>query len=201
MRGQFVVREHNDQEYMALATPFDADPFAFFYEQKIPGTETEGVLQSGANTYSFGATDTVAFMDWGRGVWPEQLLWRWGGAGGRLADGRRFALNIGNGYGNESAATANIFIVDGKAHKLGELPWTYDRKHPDRPWTFRSADGAVDLKLIPRHATDSGLNLVLKYNTTLKAYGRLRGRIRLPGGETFDLDTPTAFAEEVQIRW
>ena len=201
MRGHFILREHPEQEYLALATPFAADPFAFFYEQKIPGTETVGSLQIDATTVSFTATDAVAFMDWGRGVWPAQLLWRWGAAGGRLADGRRFGLNIGNGYGDPSAGTPDIFVIDGKAHKLGAIEWVYDREHPEKPWTFRSTDGAVDLKLVPQRASDTGLNLILKYNKTLKAYGTLHGRIRLSGGEEFNITTPTAFAEEVQIRW
>lgn len=199
--GNFVVREHAEQDYLALVTPFPPDPYSFFYEQKIPGSETEGRLQIGVTTYTFAATDAVAFMDWGRGVWPRQLMWRWGGAGGRLADGRRFGLNLGNGFGDTSYASANLLVIEGKAHKLGIVNWTYDRAHLDKPWRFRSPDGRVDLTLTTTHPAKTGVNLIVKYADMAKTYGALKGTITLEDGSTIDLDTPTAFAEDVQIRW
>jgi hypothetical protein len=199
--GSFVLHEHEEQEYLALVTPFPSDPFSFFYEQKIPGSVAEGTLQIDGALHAFAATDAVAFMDWGRGVWPHQLMWRWGGAGGRLADGRRFGLNLGNGFGDTSYASANLLVIDGKAHKLGVVEWTYDRAHPEKPWRFRSPDGNVDLTLTPTQPAKTGVNLVLKYADMTKAYGALQGAIRLDDGARVELDTATAFAEDVQIRW
>lgn len=201
IKGAFVVKEFPGQEHLALVTPFPPDPYSFFYEQKLPTTDTQGSMQIGATTYTFTATDTVTFMDWGRGVWPRQLLWRWGGAAGRLADGRRFGLNLGNGFGDTSYASANLLLIEGKAHKLGVVDWFYDRAHPERPWAFRSADGSVDLTITTVQPAKTGVNLILKYADMTKTYGALKGTITLEGGTRIALDTPTAFAEDVQIRW
>lgn len=201
IKGSFVVKEFPAQEHLALVTPFPYDPYSFFYEQKLPTTDAEGTLQIGVTTYTFAATDSVAFMDWGRGVWPRQLLWRWGGAAGRLSDGRRFGLNLGNGFGDTSFASANLLLIEGKAHKLGVVDWTYDRAHPERPWRFRSPDGQVDLTITTERPAKTGVNLILKYADMKKTYGTLKGTVTLDDGTHIDLNTPTAFAEDVRIRW
>lgn len=201
IKGSFVVKEFPAQEHLALVTPFPADPYSFFYEQKLPTTDTQGSLQIGVTTYTFAATDSVTFMDWGRGVWPRQLLWRWAGAAGRLTDGRRFGLNLGNGFGDTSYASANLLLIEGKAHKLGVVDWVYDRAHPERPWSFRSPDGKVDLTITTARPAKTGVNLILKYADMTKTYGALEGHVTLDDGTQVTLETPTAFAEDVQIRW
>jgi len=45
------------------------------------------------------------------------------------------------------------------------------------------------------------VNLILKYADMTKTYGALKGRITLEDGTRLELETPTAFAEDVQIRW
>jgi hypothetical protein len=100
-----------------------------------------------------------------------------------------------------AAAGENLLVIEGRATKLGVVNWSYDRDHPGAPWRFQSPDGAVDLTLTPVRPLTGGINLVLKYSVLTKAHGGLTGTLRLPDGTVLQVDTPTAFAEEMQIRW
>src|SRR5262249_13227015 len=147
-RGELSLEREPRDEYLSLATPFADDPRAFFFEQKIPGLRAQGTLTVGGVSYAFDRTTSYGIIDCGRRVWPSAVVWRWG-CGLHARDGARHAFNLGNGFGNMSAASENVFILDGVAYKLGPVDWEYDAAHPMQPWRFRDRRGRVDLTLDP----------------------------------------------------
>jgi hypothetical protein len=200
MSGELRLTRPDGAEHLAVATPFPEDPHGFFYEQKVPTLLAGGQITVGATTYAFDESSSFAVIDWGRGVWPAEVMWRWAGAAGNI-NGHRIALNLGNGFGDTTLATENALFVDGVLHKLKAVEWTYDPESPDAPWTFSSSDGSIHLELSPVAREKGGLELGPQYNRLSKVYGTLSGSIRLPDGEQYALDAFNAFAEEMQIHW
>jgi hypothetical protein len=191
VRGTLTLRRRAAMPYLSLVTPFPEDPTWFFFEQKVPGMTADGTLSVGGRERTFaGATATI---DWGRGVWPSQVTWRWA-AGSGLAGGVPVAFNLGDGIGEASAATENLVVLGDAAHKIGAVAWTHDPEDPMRPWSFRSAE--IDLVLEPIAQEVGGIELGGKYQRVRKAYGRFRGT--LAGARVDDL---LGFAERVELSW
>lgn len=68
----------------------------------------------------FDPETATAVLDWGRGVWTYQNTWYWGSASGYV-DGVPFGMNLGYGFGDTRAATENMLLYDGVAHKLDQV--------------------------------------------------------------------------------
>jgi hypothetical protein len=184
-------------EYLSVATPFVDDPRLFFYEHKIPGMRADGELSIGAARWTIGAA--AATMDWGRGAWPSRAVWRWAAAQG-IVDGVEVAINLGEGFGDDSAATENVILYGGRAHKLGRVAWVREGEDPLRPWSFESADGRVRLTLAPTAKETGGIELGDLYSRLQKGYGRVAGRLMLDDGKAIDVDL-VGFAEEMSLSW
>jgi hypothetical protein len=142
----------------------------------------------------------TAVMDWGRGAWPSQVMWRWASGSGTVG-GQPFAFNFGNGFGDPAAATENFIQVGDVPYKLGAVEWTYSADDPMQPWTFRSDDGAVNLGREPIAPDTGGLDLGSKYEHVHKAYGTYSGTVTLAGGKTLSIDGILGAAEQVDISW
>ncbi len=198
-RGSFVIRRRPEMPFLSVATPFDDDPTNFFFEHKIPGMTAEGTITVAGKTWTF-APGSHAIMDWGRGQWPAELVWRWAGASGTVA-GKTLAFNLGEGFGDDSHGTENIVIYGDVVTKLPRVTWTFDREAVLSPWRFRSSDGRLDLTLMPDAPEVGGLDLGDKYSLLKKAYGRFSGTIELGSGETLTIENLSGFAEENEIAW
>jgi hypothetical protein len=198
--GTLTIHRRPAMPYLSLATPFAGDPHQFFYEQKIPGMSAEGSVTVGASTWSFDAASTGAVMDWGRGQWPSEVTWRWAAASG-VVSGQTVSFNLGNGFGDATAGTENIVVVDDVASKLAEVDWTHDANDPLKDWTFRDRDGRLALVLHPFAHETGGLDLGGRYEHLRKGYGCVSGTIVLDDGRTLAIDGMLAFAEEMNLEW
>lgn len=131
-----------DTESMVIATPFEDDEKAFYYNQKINCMPAEGLVKYDGKEYRFNAEDSFGVLDWGRGVWTKVNTWFWSSASGRLTEENglidgvppkpvgsghekgvesAFGWNLGYGFGDTSAASENMIFFEGKAHKLGNV--------------------------------------------------------------------------------
>ena len=57
-------------------------------------------------------------LDVGRGRWPHEITWNWGGGAGRAGD-HVIGLQVGAKWTEGSGFTENALIVDGRLTKLG----------------------------------------------------------------------------------
>jgi len=198
---------------IALATPIGAH--GFYYNHKVCGLAAEGQVRLGARTFSFG-TGAQATLDWGRGVWPYDTFWNWATGAGRLADGRRFGLNLGGGFAAPGAATENVFFVDGEPTKLGAMQWRYDRSRWRAPWTMRSSggaggggrgggdgadEGAAEVTFTPFHEVSKRVNLGVLRSELHQVFGAFGGEAVTAGGERVAFDGVLGWAEEHRARW
>lgn len=193
--GTLAIRRGPDMPYLSLAMPFPGDPVGFFYEQKVPGMAASGSVVLGGKTFAFDAATAV--MDWGRGVWPAKPTWHWA-AGSGVVGGVPLSLNLGNGFGDDGAATENIVVYGDVPYKLGRVAWSYDAVDPMQPWTFQG-DG-ISLVLTPSADEVGGPEFGPRYFLVHKGYGRLSGTIDL-AGNTLVVDDLLGFAEHVEVSW
>ncbi|MCQ2435785.1 MAG: DUF2804 domain-containing protein [Clostridia bacterium] len=193
-----------DTETMVIATPFDKDEKAFYYNQKINCIPASGYVTLGDETTEFAAGNTYAVLDWGRGVWTYNNTWYWSSASGAV-DGVPFGFNLGYGFGNTSAASENMLFYGGKAHKLSQVTFAIPQKDGGddfmSPWIFSSDDGrfeAVFTPVIDRAAkTDIGVICSDQH----QVFGNFNGYAVLDDGTKIEMNDFPGFAEKVRNKW
>ena len=173
----------------------------FYWNRKINNLPAEGLLHLGELREEVLPEQSLASLDWGRGVWEYRSYWNWASANGFLADGRRIGLNLGCGFGDTSAATENAFILEGRLHKLGAVTFDYTRGDYLKPWHFSEASQRLDLTFTPFKERVGLSNLAVIYSEVHQMIGRYTGQVITSSGETLPIDGLTGFAEEHHARW
>lgn len=137
----------------------------------------------------------------GRGRWPDEITWNWGGGAGRVGD-RVVGLQLGAKWTEGSGFTENGFLVDGRLTKIGrELDWRYDWDAPMEPWHIVDPDGQLDVVLHPaydKHSRGAGRK---RGSETHQVFGRFSGFVVTDDGERIDFDGLQGFAEEARQEW
>ena len=193
------------KDSMVIATPFKENKKAFYYNQKIVGIKAEGYVLYGDERIEFNKENTLALLDWGRGVWTYKNTWYWG-AGHGYVDDKLIGFNIGYGFGDTSNATENMVFVDGKAHKLDKITFNIpkDSKGNDdylKPWTFTSNDSRFEMNFIPILDRKSKTDIGIICSDQHQVFGKFNGTIILDDGNKIVLKDFLGFAEKVYNKW
>ena len=192
-------------ESMVIATPFEKKKKAFYYNQKVVAYVAEGEVELGQEKIKFSPKDTLAILDWGRGVWTYKNTWYWG-AGAGYVNGKLFGFNIGYGFGDTSAATENMLFYNGKAHKLEDVKFNIpqDEKGKDgflKPWTFTSNDKRFEMSFTPILNRKSKTNALILCSDQNQIFGKFTGTAILDDGTRIELKDFIGFAEKVFNKW
>lgn len=203
IRGEIIL-DCPDRDSLATATPFPGDPHAFHYSHKIHGMAASGTVHLGKKEYTFRHGTAYGALNWGRGVWTRNNEWLWAGASG-LLDGSPFALNLGEGYGDTSAATENVLFYRGEAHKLEEVQLAIPRENTKinygKTWNISSDDGRVDLVFEPVADHKIRMNLGFVCCDQHQIFGHFTGNVILNDGTVLDVPPLFGFAEKVCNKW
>lgn len=197
------------QDSMVIVTPFKEDKKAFYYNQKINCMRAQGYAKIGDVTYSFDPKDSLATLDWGRGVWTYDNVWYWGSLSTRLKDGSTFGYNIGYGFGDTSAASENMLFYNGVASKLDQIKFNIPSKDKTQDneddylseWTFTSNDGRFEMRFVPILDRVDNIDLKVLLSHQHQVFGRLYGYAILDDGKKIELDGEVGFAEKVHNKW
>ena len=192
------------RDSMVIVTPFADHPKAFYYNQKINCLRAEGYARLGDRRYEFQPDQAFAVLDWGRGVWTYDNTWYWGSASG-LADGVPFGFNIGYGFGDTSAASENMLIYDGAAHKLSqvkfEIPMKDGKEDYMAPWKFTSDDRRFQMDFQPVMDRSAKIDFKLLVSDQHQVFGRFTGDAVLDDGRRIHIQDFMGFAEKVRNKW
>lgn len=189
-----IADPHDDS--MVIATPWKEHPLAFYYNQKINCMPTSGEVRIGERTYPFTKTTDFTVLDWGRGVWTYKNTWYWGSVSG-LADGVRFGMNLGYGFGDTQAATENMIFYDGKAHKLDQVMFTIQEPDFLLPWRITDNEGRLELTMVPLLDRQDTLNLGIIKNLGHQVFGKMAGFFILDDGRRITFKDVIGFAEKI----
>ena len=182
-----------------IATPFDA-PRAFYYNQKINCMPASGVMTLGSRRFEFAPETSFGTLDWGRGVWTYDNTWYWGNGNG-IVNGKPFGFNIGYGFGNTSAASENLLLYGGVAHKLSRVQFNIPEESFLKPWTFSSEDGRFEMDFVPVIDRAARTNALIIGSDQHQVFGRFTGRAVLDDGTALELKDFLGFAEKVRNRY
>jgi hypothetical protein len=199
IQGEISLEEMN-KDSMVIATPFSEDNHAFYYNQKINCLAASGKFYIGEKEFTFDPSDSFGVLDWGRGVWTYRNNWYWGSASG-LLDGAPFGFNIGYGFGDTSAATENMLLYKGIAHKLEQVSFHINKKDYLKPWKFSSNDGRFELDFVPAIDRYSNTNLLLLKSKQHQVFGYFTGTVILDDGTPLTITNFLGFAEYVENKW
>lgn len=187
-------------ESLNVVIPWSDDTFNF--TSKHQARPARGELVVGERRVAIGADDDAwGVLDVGRGRWPAQVTWNWGGGAGRVGD-HVVGIQIGAKWTEGTGFTENGLIVDGRLHKLGrELDWAYDWDQTMKPWRVTDPGGQLDITLTPRFDKHSRAVGRKRGSETHQVFGTWSGSLRTDDGVHLDFDGLHGFAEEARQDW
>lgn len=193
------------EDSMVIATPFKDKPKAFYYNQKINCLTAEGEVRFDGDTRVFDKSDSMAVLDWGRGVWTYDNTWLWSSLSGRV-NGEPFGFNLGYGFGDTSAATENMLFHKGKAHKLEHVAFDIPQKPEGgddfiKPWRFTDNNGRLNLTFTPFLDRASLTSAAVILSDQHQVFGHFDGEVVLDDGTTLKIEHMLGFAEKVRNKW
>lgn len=202
---EFDIEIHNEpEESMVKATPFKKKHH-FYYNQKINAMTASGRFFYKNKFRVFDDRETLATLDWGRGVLPYNTIWYWASMQARTKEGITIGFNLGCSFGDNKDASENMIFVNGKAHKVGNIRINIQRDQKKRDymgtWTFYSDDGRIELMFEPILDRYAPFNALVLAFIPHQVFGRFSGRLILDDGSPIDIINVMGFAERVVNRW
>ena len=194
------LKEFKDDDTMVIATPWQQDKKAFYYNQKINCMPASGYVRFGGKSYEFTPERNYGTLDWGRGVWTYDNTWYWG-SGNMDIDGHAFGFNIGYGFGDTTAASENILFYDGKCHKLDDVKFNIPVSGYTDPWTFTSSDGRFEMEFTPIIDRAAKIDVKLIVTDQHQVFGRMNGKAILDDGTVIEVKDMLCFAEDVHNKY
>ncbi|MDT8990234.1 DUF2804 domain-containing protein [Curvibacter sp. APW13] len=200
LEGEVVLRQAADLQSMNIATAWQENPRAFYYNRKINHLPAEGHMQIDKTGYTWNPERDFGALDWGRGHWTYRNRWYWGSASG-WHEGHRLGWNIGYGFTDRTPASENTLFWDGIAHKLAEVEFHYNPRNYLEPWRFSSSDGRFEMSFAPALDRKSHTHLGLIRSEQHQVFGHYSGRVVLDTGEVVQVARMAGFAEDVLNWW
>jgi len=189
-------------ESLNVVVPWSDD--LFNYTSKHQARPATGALTVGDRTWAIGGSggaEAWGVLDVGRGRWPSEIAWNWGGGAGRVGD-HVIGVQFGARWTAGTGATENGFLVDGRLTKLGnELEWDYSWDEPLAPWRVRDPGGQLDLVLATRYDKHSRVEAGDLGSETHQVFGTWSGRLVTDEGVVLQVGGVQGFAEEARQRW
>ena len=176
----------------------------FQYTSKHQARPAHGTLTIGDEVIAFGgdAGEAWGVLDVGRGRWPHETRWNWGGGAGRSAEGSVVGVQFGAKWTTGTGFTENGVLVDGRLSKLGnELEWTYDWDRPLRPWRVVDPGGQLDVVLTPRYDKHTKVDAKVLGTEVHQVFGTWTGTVVTDDGAELRVEDVLGFAEESRSRW
>jgi hypothetical protein len=200
-RLDVLVEQPEGHESLNVVIPWSEQQFNF--TSKHQARPAHGTLAVGDHTWTIGRPDTDAWgvLDVGRGRWPAEITWNWGGGAGR-AGHHVVGLQVGGKWTEGTGFTENGVIVDGRLTKLGrELRWTYDWDDPLAPWQVDDPGGQLSITLHPRFDKHTKLEGRKRGSEVHQVFGSWSGELVDDDGQLIEFTDIQGFAEEARQRW
>lgn len=197
-----VYLEETNGKSMVKATPFKKAPKCFYYNQKINLLKATGQFVFGPITHKFNKS-TYGVLDWGRGVWTYSNTWYWASMSGEY-NGHLFGFNLGYGFGDNEAASENMFFYDKEAYKLDDVTFNIPLKDKKEDylssWTLTSKTLDINLTFEPLIDRYSNTNALIIQSKQHQVFGKFSGSFTIKN-RVYQFKDLIGFAEKVKNRW
>lgn len=201
-RLDVLVELPGGHESLNVVIPWNDEVFNFTSKhQARPAVGTLDVGDSHWTIGGEGGPESWGVLDVGRGRWPKEISWNWGGGAGRSGD-HVVGLQVGAKWTEGTGFTENGLIVDGRLSKLGrELSWDYTWDDPMRPWHIEDPGGQLDMVLTPRFDKHTDVDAGEFGSEVHQVFGTWSGRLVTDEGLALEFEGLQGFAEEARQRW
>ncbi|HEY5155213.1 MAG TPA: DUF2804 domain-containing protein [Acidimicrobiales bacterium] len=197
-----VVELPAGHESLNVVIPWDEQIFNF--TSKHQARPAVGHLAVGDRRWAIGGSEgpeSWGVLDVGRGRWPAEIIWNWGGGAGRCGE-HVVGLQIGGKWTEGTGFTENGLIVDGRLTKLGsELRWDYVWDDPMAPWHIEDPGGQLEMVLTPRFDKYTNVDAGDLGSEVHQVFGTWAGRLVTDDGLALEFTDVQGFAEEARQRW
>ena len=200
LHGELILHQDPSMETMVIATSWQENRKAFYYNQKINCMPARGTVTIGDKTFSFSPETSFGGLDWGRGRWTYKNRWYWASASGML-NGASIGWNLGYGFSDRMPATENMIFYKGKAHKLEEITFHIDTSDYMQPWRFSSSDGRFEMEFEPAIDRYGKTDFKVLKSEQHQVFGYFTGDLILDDGNKLHVDRLLGFAEDVFNKW
>jgi hypothetical protein len=200
LMANLSLHQNPELESMVIATSWEENRKAFYYNQKINCMPAKGHVKLGDKRFEFSPDNAMGGLDWGRGRWTYKNRWYWGSASGHL-NGKSIGWNIGYGFTDRTPASENMIFYEGKAHKLDEVTFEFNEENYKDPWKFTSNDGRFEMKFEPIIDRYSIFNVGIIKSEQHQVFGYFNGTVSLDDGKTLQVKNFLGFAEDVYNKW
>jgi hypothetical protein len=200
LKGELILYQDPDMDSMVIATSWEENRRAFYYNQKTNCMPARGSITLGDRTYVFNPKSCFAVLDWGRGCWTYKNRWYWGSASG-LLNGHPFGWNIGYGFSDRSPATENMLFYKNKAHKLEDVTFQINTDDYLAPWKFTSSDGRFEMDFHPLLDRQTDTEILFLKSIQHQVFGTFTGKVVLDDGTDLQVNNFLGFAEDVLNWW
>ena len=200
-RFDLLVLEPAGHESLNVVIPWSEEEFNF--TSKHQARPASGVVEIGGRRWVIGGEtgDAWGVLDVGRGRWPHEITWNWGGGAGRAGE-HVIGLQFGAKWTEGSGFTENGLLVDGRLTKIGrELVWEYDWDDPMAPWRVSDPGGQLDVTLSVRFDKHTHAGDEVFGSEVHQVFGTWAGTMTDDSGKTISFDGLQGFAEEARQRW
>jgi hypothetical protein len=204
--GTFDIAVDRPAGHESVNVVIPWDDTLFNFTSKVQALPAEGTLEVGDRRWSIGGAggggDAWGVLEVGRGRWPHEIAWNWGGGAGRSA-GHVIGLQFGAKWTEGTGFTENGILVDGRLSKLGnELVWAYDWDEPMEPWTVSDPGGQLHAVLTPRFDKHTDVGGGQDFGSRVhQVFGTWAGHLTTDDGLHVGFDGLQGFAEEARQRW
>lgn len=194
----YITIDTLPDESMTIVIPWK-DSDCFYYNTKINAMRVSGIFMYDGQRHQIRRRESLATLDWGRGVWPYHTHWYWA-TGNDFVDGIPVGLNLGYGFGDTSAASENAIIYDGKLHKLDDVEFVRPAD-PMEPWIITSSDGRFEGIFKPRIDRAAMMNYGVIASDQHQYFGTFTGKAVLDDGTVLPLQDFQMALEDIRHRW
>lgn len=199
LSARFTITRPPDHDTLNVVIPWDERTFQFTSKQNT--LPAEGTVTIGRKTIHFRGKQSFACLDFGRGIWPRNSAWNWGGASGRQ-DGHTIGLNLGGKWTDGTGMTENGICIDGHLTKISEdLNWSYDSSDFMRPWRIVAPSGQIDLAFTPLLERVAASDLWLVKSEVHQMFGHYEGEITTADGTAIQVRHLLGWAEDHVAKW
>lgn len=199
LSARFDITRPPDHESLNVVIPWDEKTFQFTSKQNT--LPAEGTVTIGQETIQFKGQQSFACLDFGRGIWPRNSVWNWGGASGSQ-DGLSIGLNLGGQWTDGTGMTENGICIDGRLSKISEdLKWSYDKDNFMRPWRIKAPSGRIDLTFTPFMERVAASDLWLVKSEVHQMFGHYQGTITTSDEATIEVHNLIGWAEDHVAKW
>ncbi len=197
--ADLTMHELKEHDSMVIVIPIGEK--RFYYNRKINCMPARGVITYGDVQEKLDEKNSIASLDWGRGVWEYSSYWNWASASGFMSNGDTIGLNLGCGFGDISKATENAIIYNGKIHKLDKVPFVYDSSDYMKPWIFKDNEGRLNLTFTPFKERVAKTKLLIIDSEVHQMFGKYNGFFITNEGKKVAIKDLIGFAEEHHAKW